>query len=135
MSWIIFFFSNENIFYCSLFYYKNPTEPYTEYKIFIRAFTYRFDGEASDNVIQMTDISGPSPPQVVNLTCHSQDALYVRWKRPFEYFNTIDFYQIIFKNLENNEQQEITLNASAQHLETAVSSYLICLDFISVIIF
>lgn len=98
------------------------TEPYTEYKIFIRAFTYRFDGEASDNVIQMTDISGPSPPQVVNLTCHSQDALYVRWKRPFEYFNTIDFYQIIFKNLENNEQQEITLNASAQHLETAVSS-------------
>lgn len=95
-------------------------EPYTEYHIQVKAFTWKNDGEPSDVVIQKTDISGPSAPIIVNLTCNSQDALYLRWKRPLEYYNSIDFYIISYRIFAQNEFQEIQFNASAAHLETAV---------------
>lgn len=98
------------------------TEPYSEYKISVKAFTWKNEGEASESVTQRTDISGPSAPIVVNLTCHNLDALYLRWKRPLEYYNSIDFYIVSFRVLEQHEFQEIKINASAStHLETAVS--------------
>lgn len=87
----------------------------------MKAFTWKNEGEASDSVIQRTDISGPSPPILVNLTCHNQDALYLRWKRPLEYHNSIDFYIISFRSDAQHEFQEIQFNASALYLETAVS--------------
>lgn len=97
-------------------------EPYADYKISVKAFTWKNEGEASDAVTQRTDISGPSAPIVVNLTCHNLDALYLRWKRPLEYYNSIDFYIVSFRVLEQHEFQEIKINASAStHLETAVS--------------
>lgn len=70
---------------------------------------------------QRTDISGPSAPIVVNLTCNNLDALYLRWKRPLEYYNSIDFYIVSFRAASQHEFQEIKINASARHLETAVS--------------
>lgn len=95
-------------------------EPYSEYKISVKAFTKRNEGDLSDPVIQKTDISGPSPPIVVNLTCHSHDALYLRWKRPLEYYNSIDFYIINFRSVAQQGFQEIKFNASEEHIETAV---------------
>lgn len=74
-------------------------EPYSEYKITVKAFTWKNEGEASDAVTQRTDISGPSAPIVSNLTCHNLDALYLRWKRPAEYYNTIDYYIVRYGNL------------------------------------
>lgn len=90
----------------------------------MKAFTWKNEGEASDAVIQRTDISGPSPPIIVNLTCHNQDALYLRWKRPLEYYNSIDFYIISYRVVGSNDFQEIKFNTSATHLETAVNSHL-----------
>lgn len=98
------------------------TEPYSEYKITVKAFTWKNEGEASDAVTQRTDISGPSAPIVSNLTCHNLDALYLRWKRPAEYYNTIDYYIVSYRPVTQHEFQEIKINASARHLETAVSS-------------
>lgn len=71
-------------------------------------------------VYQRTDVTGPSAPIVVNLTCASYDAIYLRWKRPLEYFNTIDFYIISYKTVAQPDFQEIKFNASATHLETGV---------------
>lgn len=87
----------------------------------MKAFTWKNEGEASDAVTQRTDISGPSAPIVSNLTCHNLDALYLRWKRPAEYYNTIDYYIVSFRPFTQHEFQEIKINASARHLETAVS--------------
>lgn len=86
----------------------------------MKAFTWKNEGDASEAVTQKTDISGPSPPIVVNLTCHNQDALYLRWKRPLEYYNSIDFYIISYRIVSQHDFQEIKFNASATHLETAV---------------
>lgn len=88
----------------------------------MKAFTWKNEGEASDAVTQRTDISGPSAPIVSNLTCHNLDALYLRWKRPAEYYNTIDYYIVSFRPVTQHEFQEIKINASARHLETAVSN-------------
>ncbi|XP_055315021.1 tyrosine-protein phosphatase 99A isoform X1 [Sitodiplosis mosellana] len=95
-------------------------KPYSEYKITVKAFTWKNEGEASDAVTQRTDISGPSAPIVSNLTCHNLDALYLRWKRPAEYYNTIDYYIVSFRSVAQHEFQEIKINASARHLETAM---------------
>lgn len=86
----------------------------------MKAFTWKNEGEASDAVTQRTDISGPSAPIVSNLTCHNLDALYLRWKRPSEYYNTIDYYIVSFRSVAQHEFSEIKINASARHLETAV---------------
>lgn len=95
--------------------------PYSEYKISVKAFTWKNEGDASESVTQRTDIAGPSPPIVVNLTCHNQTEMYLRWKRPLEYYNTIDFYIIVYREEDDKHKEEIRLNASATHLETAVS--------------
>lgn len=107
------------IFRFFIFFFK-PTEPYSEYKITVKAFTWKNEGEASDAVTQRTDISGPSAPIVVNLTCQNLDALYLRWKRPLEYYNSIDFYIVSFRSVAQHDFTEIKINASARHLETAV---------------
>lgn len=94
--------------------------PYTEYRIIVIAFTLKYDGEPSDPVIQRTDIAGPSAPQIINLTCHSQDALYLQWKRPTTFYNSIDFYVINYKESSYANYQQIQLNTTATFSETAV---------------
>lgn len=96
------------------------TEPFAEYIISVRAFTWKNQGDASNVVIQRTDISGPSPPIIVNLTCKAFDTLYVRWKRPLEFYNSIDFYIMSYKSSGEHNFQEIRFNASAKHLETGM---------------
>lgn len=93
---------------------------YTEYRIIVIAFTLKYDGDPSDAVIQRTDIAGPSAPQIINLTCHSQDALYLHWKRPASYYNSIDFYVINYKESSYSSYQQIQLNATAASSDAAV---------------
>lgn len=87
----------------------------------MKAFTQYYEGETSDSIVQTTDISGPSPPIVVNLTCHSQDSLFLRWKRPLEYYRSIDFYTIAYRRDKQHAFREIIINTSAIHLELAVN--------------
>ncbi|CAO1427366.1 unnamed protein product [Diamesa hyperborea] len=94
--------------------------PFTEYRIIVIAFTLKYDGEPSEPVLQRTDIAGPSAPSIINLTCHSQDALYLQWKRPTTFYNTIDFYVINYKEISYNNFQQIQLNTSASYSETAI---------------
>lgn len=113
-----FYYITFYLFPLSIFIVKF-LEPYTEYKIIVIAFTLKYDGEPSDAVIQRTDISGPSAPQIINLTCHSQDAIYLQWRRPIVY-NSIDFYVINYKENSYSNYQQIQLNSSSSYQETAV---------------
>uniref|UniRef100_A0A1A9ZZ83 Fibronectin type-III domain-containing protein n=1 Tax=Glossina pallidipes TaxID=7398 RepID=A0A1A9ZZ83_GLOPL len=95
-------------------------KPFTEYRVIVKAFTTKNEGESSDQIIQRTDVAGPSAPIVVNLTCHSQDSLTIRWKRPLEYYNNIDFYVIKTKIIGQDTHRDIRINASEKELETAM---------------
>lgn len=77
-------------------------------------------------MIQRTDISGPSAPQIINLTCHSQDAIYLQWKRPTTFYNSIDFYVINYKESSYSNFQQIQLNTTASFAETAVCGSNVC---------
>jgi receptor-type tyrosine-protein phosphatase gamma len=118
-----------NMFFHFIFLARPRTEPYTEYRVIVIAFTLKYDGEPSDPVIQRTDIAGPSAPQIINLTCHSQDALYLQWKRPTTFYNSIDFYVINYKESSYSNFQQIQLNTTAAFAETAVCGHLMLLLF------
>jgi hypothetical protein len=118
-----------NMFFHFIFLARPRTEPYTEYRVIVIAFTLKYDGEPSDPVIQRTDIAGPSAPQIINLTCHSQDALYLQWKRPTTFYNSIDFYVINYKESSYSNFQQIQLNTTAAFAETAVCGHSMLLLF------
>uniref|UniRef100_U5EUF9 Putative receptor-type tyrosine-protein phosphatase mosPTP-1 n=1 Tax=Corethrella appendiculata TaxID=1370023 RepID=U5EUF9_9DIPT len=100
-------------------YTLSNLRPFTDYKLIVAAFTKKYDGEASE-VFQKTDISGPSSPPIVNLTCHTSNSLYFRWKRSLTYYNSIDFYKISYRNVIYHEFKELQLNANSSLIETAI---------------
>lgn len=100
-------------------YTLSNLKPYSDYKMIVTAFTKKKDGERSE-VSQRTDISGPSAPKVVNLTCHSQHELFFGWRIPQTYYNTIDYYIISYRNLAHSEYKDIRLSANASIVETSM---------------
>lgn len=97
------------------------TEPFTEYRIIVIAFTLKYDGEPSDSVTLRTDIPGPSAPQIINLTCHSQDALFIHWKRPSTFYNSIDSYVINYKESIASKFDELKISTNSSIPDTWVS--------------
>ncbi|XP_017967295.1 tyrosine-protein phosphatase 99A isoform X2 [Drosophila navojoa] len=95
-------------------------KPFTDYRVIVKAFTTKNEGEPSDQIAQRTDVAGPSAPAIVNLTCHSQESITIRWKRPYEFYNTIDFYIIKTRLAGQDTHRDIRINASAKELETAL---------------
>ncbi|XP_058812317.1 tyrosine-protein phosphatase 99A [Topomyia yanbarensis] len=100
-------------------YTLSNLKPYSDYKIIVAAFTKKNDGEPSE-VSTRTDISGPSAPKVVNLTCHNQDALFFGWRIPQTYYNTIDYYIISYRNVVFADFREIRITANASIVETSM---------------
>ncbi|KAF5274572.1 hypothetical protein FQA39_LY07184 [Lamprigera yunnana] len=103
-------------------YNLTDLKPNTEYDIWVKAYTANHEGEQSDSIINKTDIGGPSSPEILNLTCQAQDAIYLQWQRPLEFFNSIDFYYIYVYTVGALMYDNISLSASKDHLQT---SYLI----------
>ena len=71
--------------------------------------------------MQRTDIAGPVPPLILNLTCQSEDAIYVQWTRPATYWNSIDYYYIKYRTENARDYDEIELSTDTSHLESGVS--------------
>lgn len=86
----------------------------------MQAYTWKNNGNNSDTIVQRTDIVAPSPPEIVNLTCQPEDKVYLRWKKPAEYYNSIDLYVISFKSREHYKFQEVPVKPLPMHLETSV---------------
>ncbi|XP_030370999.1 tyrosine-protein phosphatase 99A isoform X2 [Scaptodrosophila lebanonensis] len=95
-------------------------KPFTDYRVIVKAFTTKNEGEPSDQIAQRTDVAGPSAPLIVNLTCHSQESITIRWKRPHEFYKSIDFYIIKTRLAGQDNHRDIRINASAKELETAM---------------
>uniref|UniRef100_A0A182XEH9 Putative receptor-type tyrosine-protein phosphatase mosPTP-1 n=2 Tax=gambiae species complex TaxID=44542 RepID=A0A182XEH9_ANOQN len=104
----------------SVFYYTlTNLKPFTDYRIIVTAFTLKYDGEPSE-VSLRTDVGGPSPPKVLNLTCHSLDTLFFSWRIPRVYHSSIDFYIVNYRNLEYDDTHEIRISANASIVETSM---------------
>lgn len=101
-------FFNQNLFFF------NFPGPFTEYKIWVKAYTWKNEGLQSDSVRYKTDVGGPLPPAITNLTCQSNNTLYVEWKRPrpADYYISVDQYFVIYRSSESNDYEEKIINSS-----------------------
>lgn len=95
-------------------------EPYIVYDIWVKAYTLKYEGEPSGHIIRRTDIAGPSEPQILNLTCHSHDSVYIQWARPSVFWGSVDYYYINYRTETSKYFEEIELTAEKNHLESAV---------------
>ncbi|KAF5300368.1 hypothetical protein FQR65_LT00989 [Abscondita terminalis] len=113
-----------------ILYNLTDLKPNTEYDIWVKAFTGKNEGERSNSIINKTDIGGPSPPHILNLTCQAQDAIYLQWKRPLEFSNSIDFYYIYVYTGGALIYDNITLPASKEHLQTSYAIKNVTMDML-----
>ncbi|XP_043479627.1 tyrosine-protein phosphatase 99A isoform X2 [Leptopilina heterotoma] len=95
--------------------------PFTEYNIWVKAFTWKNEGEPSDHIMQKTDIAGPISPVILNLTCQSEDAIYVHWARPATYWNSVDYYYINYRAENARDNDEIELSTATNYLESGTT--------------
>nr|XP_023025132.1 tyrosine-protein phosphatase 99A [Leptinotarsa decemlineata] len=92
-------------------------KPHTEYTIFVKAFTLKHEGYPSESVIATTDISGPSAPNVFNVTCLANETIHIQWERPANFHYSIDYYYL-YIYLGNRLYHNITIPTSKENLET-----------------
>lgn len=85
----------------------------------MKAFTVRTEGEASRTLEFRTDVSGPSSPYIVNLTCDGDDAIIVQWTKPEEYYYKIDYYFVFYRSEHESDAEfdEIAVNVPGYDLE------------------
>ena len=87
-------------------------EPYTRYKIMLKAFTWKNEGSPSHPFEVVTDVSGPSAPIVTNLTCKDEQSIYLQWERPAVVYKTVDYYYVYYHNEEQWEFKEVTVGTN-----------------------
>lgn len=90
--------------------------PSTWYRAQIQAYTRKFLGDSSQQVKFRTDVSNPSPPQYVNVTCYIQDSILIQWQRPEKHYGSIDYYYVQYKPDEASQYEETTLQAKTDKL-------------------
>ncbi|KAK9718919.1 Fibronectin type III domain [Popillia japonica] len=96
-------------------------QPDSEYKLWVKAYTSKNEGEPSDAVVNKTDIGAPNAPRILNLTCQTQDTIYIQWQRPTRFYNSINYYYIYVTSEFNEENNIIQLSAETEHLDTSYS--------------
>lgn len=74
-------------------------EPYTQYNLRVRAETGGGYSEYSNLLSAVTDVEGPSSPEILNVTVLSTTSIYLQWRRPKIVFRKLDMYVIRFRSL------------------------------------
>uniref|UniRef100_A0A1B6DHC8 Uncharacterized protein n=1 Tax=Clastoptera arizonana TaxID=38151 RepID=A0A1B6DHC8_9HEMI len=94
-------------------------EPFSNYKIWVKALSAKLSESApSNSVFNMTDVSGPGPPNILNISCTTGRSLYLQWDHPLVFNKSIDFYIISYR-IENSfdDFKEILINVSNDAIE------------------
>ncbi|GAB1598522.1 tyrosine-protein phosphatase 99A-like isoform X2 [Argonauta hians] len=80
-------------------------KPYTEYVTRVAAITGGGRGNFSNEYPALTDVSGPSAPNILNLTVLSSTSIHVQWDIPEVVYKDIDGYLIQLTRLDRNSFQ------------------------------
>ena len=94
------------------------TEPFTKYKLWLKAFTWKNEGEPSEPFEMVTDVEGPSAPIITNLTCKDERSIYLEWDRPDVVYKDVDYYLVYFRGEDKWQFDEVVIarNISAEDL-------------------
>ena len=89
-------------------------EPFTKYLVWVRAIVSGQQSTSSDTITVNTDVMDPSPPEVENVTCYSENRLYLQWRRPSVYQKSLDYYKIYFRNFSDAIFRSLIIQASKE---------------------
>lgn len=90
--------------------------PFTWYTVQIQAYSRKFLGELSQQVKFRTDVSTPSSPQLVNVSCYSLDSILIQWQRPERFYNQLDYYYVQYKPESERQYEETVMSAKKDKL-------------------
>ena len=58
------------------------SESFMNYRLWLKALTWKNEGSPSQQLSLMTDVSGPASPLITNLTCEDATTLHLEWVSP-----------------------------------------------------
>jgi hypothetical protein len=97
------------------------SDPFTTYQIWIEGIFVKSRSLASKPILANTDVNQPSPPDLLNATCFDTGSIYVEWKRPDRYDNSVDYYKLYHKPLSDPTFNSVTIQADAKENYLSVS--------------
>lgn len=90
---------------------SNFPESYTHYKIWVKAFTFKNEGQSSEPIEVLTDVTGPGAPVFRNISCVNDITLSIEWAMPITYDRSVDYFVVQFRKqwLGSREFAEIVI--------------------------
>ena len=76
---------------------SNFPESYTRYKIWVKAFTFMNEGQSSDPIEVLTDVTGPGAPLFRNVSCVNDVTLSLEWSMPITYDRSVDYFIVHYR--------------------------------------
>ena len=76
---------------------SNFPESYTRYKIWVKAFTFKNEGQSSDPIEVLTDVTGPGSPLFRNVSCVNDVTLSLEWGMPITYDRSVDYFIVQYR--------------------------------------
>lgn len=75
-------------------------------------------------MLATTDISGPTPPKILNLSCQANETIHIQIGRPSNFYYSVDYYYVYIK-VGGTLYDNITIHTNKDHAETKVRIYLL----------
>ncbi|XP_021367515.1 tyrosine-protein phosphatase 99A-like isoform X2 [Mizuhopecten yessoensis] len=96
--------------------YISNLEPYSQYRVRVRAFTGGGNGEFSDSYPALTDVTGPGQPSGLNASVTGPNSVFIQWEQPNKFYRIINYYAIEYKDTSSFFHKPLMVEAPIQKL-------------------